>query len=184
MMVEFSNGKKKENKSFVMELASVDDMPYSIHMFLDMVEYHIWDNTIFLHHQEVEHVIAAAPLDADSHKIKFNQLHSLGWDGLGFPEYSPKYTHKKYTIGYADQGPTFYINTMDNVKVHGPEGGQGHHKLPNDADPCFGKVVDGFEVVEALKQYGLQNNRMSQDASHPWADDKHSWTRIVKAEIL
>ena len=46
-------------------------------------------------------------------------------------------------------GPDFYISTVDNTLNHGP-GGQGQYTLKNEADPCFAKVVQGVEVVEAI----------------------------------
>jgi hypothetical protein len=174
--------RKRSLKSFVVEMAPLDIMPASIHLFLDMVTAGIWDNTIFLHNEEVEHVIAAAPVDYATQKLKHSQISNLGWIGLGFPEYSDRFPHTQYTIGFAGQGPTFYINTMDNSESHGP-GGQGHHQLPDDAAPCFAKVVGGFEVVDDLVRLGL-NQKETTMGSHPWADDGHTWTRIVSVELL
>lgn len=177
-------GGKRNLKSFVVETSPVDLMPTSNHFFLDMVTAGIWDNTIFLHHEEVSHVIAAAPVDSVTQKVKHNQLSYLGWIGIGFPEYTDQFPHKKYTLGFAGQGPTFYINTMDNENDHGPGGQQGHHLLPNDADPCFAKVVEGFEVVDDLVRLGLIQKKTEGNGSHPWADDVHTWTHIVSAKLL
>jgi hypothetical protein len=55
-------------------------------------------------------------------------------------------------------GPSFYINTVDNTQSHGP-GGQptdddfGEGEAP--ADPCFGRVVSGYEVVARIQQQAL-----------------------------
>ena len=182
--VELLTEKKRfESRSFVVQTASVDTMPHSVHFFLDMVDHGVWNDTVFLHHEDVDHVIAAAPIDFVSHKIKYTELSALNWEKLGFPEYDPSIPHSKYTIGFADKGPTFYINTMDNTKLHGP-GGQGHHTLPTDADPCFGWVVEGQATIESLVQLGLSNHKFDKDGLHPWADDEHYWTRIVSAEII
>lgn len=183
--VDIPTGDKKssEHRSFVVETAPLKKMPHAVHFFLDLVENGIWNNTVFLHHEDVDHVIAAAPIDHKSHKIKVEELAHLVWDGMGFPEYSPTFKHAKYTLGFADKGPTFYINTMDNTDLHGP-GGQGHHTLPKDADPCFARVVGGLDTVQTLEKLGLENNKFSKDGLHPWAEDEHHWTHIVSAEIL
>ena len=38
---------------------------------------------------------------------------------------------------------------MNNTQAHGP-GGQHQHELEEFADPCFAKVVDGFETLEMI----------------------------------
>lgn len=176
-----TESRKRSLKSFVVEMAPLDLMPVSIHLFLDMVTAGIWNNTIFLHDEEVEHVIAAAPVDHATQTIKHNHISNIGWVGLGFPEYSDQFPHAQYTIGFAGQGPTFYINTMDNSEQHGP-GGQGHHLLPDDADPCFARVVEGFEVIDDLARLGLHQKETTR-GSHPWADDGHTWTHIVSVNL-
>jgi cyclophilin family peptidyl-prolyl cis-trans isomerase len=170
------------NSTFIVELVPVEAMPHSVHFFLDLVAAHVWDHTVFLHHEDVDHVMATAPIDYYTQKVKFMHLHTLGWANLGFPEYHEDFPHEKYTLGFAGQGPTFYINTMDNARIHGP-GGQGHHLLPQDADPCFGKVVEGQDVVDALGAFGLQEVKSSSSSS-AWYDGDHAWTHIVSVEIL
>lgn len=197
--VEFVQEQEKmkitKNRSFVIELASLDDLPHSVHYFLDTVQLQLWDHTFFLHHEHVEHVIAGVPIDYRTQKLKTPPLASLGWsDGVAFPEYSPRVPHTQYTIGLAHRGPTFYLNTLDNTLPHGPGGGQGHHLLPEDGDPCFGKVVEGREVVDDLIEYGLAADRKKPSPpasdptrSHPheWEDDDdHSWTHILKVELV
>jgi hypothetical protein len=61
---------------------------------------------------------------------------------------SPNFPHKKYTLGYAGRpgGPDFYVSTQDNTLNHGP-GGQTSYEEASEADPCFAKVVPGFEHV-------------------------------------
>ena len=46
-------------------------------------------------------------------------------------------------------GPDFYINVQDNSKIHGP-GGQSNYPDPSEADICFAKVVNGFNVVDRI----------------------------------
>jgi hypothetical protein len=174
---------RKSTVSFVVEMASLDIMPHSVDFFLEMIGSKIWDNTVFLHHEQVEHVLAAAPIDYKTQTVKHHHLNYFGWQGLGFPEYSKKHPHKRYTIGFAGKGPTFYINTLDNSDAHGP-GGQGHHALDGDADPCFGTVIEGIEVVDLLFLHGLNQSKMRESKEHPWADDEHTWSHIVKIEIM
>ena len=38
---------------------------------------------------------------------------------------------------------------MNNTESHGP-GGQHQHHLEEFADPCFAKVVDGYETLEMI----------------------------------
>ena len=66
---------------------------------------------------------------------------------LLYQEYSPQYKHEPWTIGYAGRpaGPDFYINMKDNTNEHGP--GPDKH---SEADPCFGKIVEGFDVLERI----------------------------------
>jgi len=177
-----SNG-RRQTKSFMVELAPVDLVPHSILFFLDTIGNKLWDHTVFLHHEDTEHVVAAAPIDYTTQRVKHLQLSQLGWIGLGFPEYSAEYTHQQYTLGYSGQGPTFYINSVDNTDMHGP-GGQGHHLLETDADPCFAKVVQGVDVVAEMIRLGANQKKSSIEGQHPWADDEHTWTHIVSAEIV
>lgn len=176
-------GGKRSLQSFIVETAPVELMPASIHMFLDMISAGIWDNTVFLHHEEVEHVVAAAHVDANTQQVRLNEISKIGWIGLGYPEYSDSFKHKQYTLGFAGVGPNFYINTLDNSIDHGP-GGQLHHTLPSDADPCFAKVVEGFNVVDDLIRLGSLKNNTKGQGKHPWIDASHSSTRIVSAMML
>ena len=170
-------------KTFVVEMASMFDVPHSVYFFLDSVDKGLWNNTVFLHHEDVEHVVAAVPLDSESQSLKQEGLQKLELQTLAFPEYSASYPHEKYTLGFANLGPTFYINTADNRKAHGP-GGQEHHRLPDDADPCFARVVQGVEVVDEMIKYGLQSqNIMDPNAEHPWAGTDNKWSRIVSMKI-
>jgi hypothetical protein len=107
-----------------------------------------------------------------------------------FQEYSEKFPHVKYTLGYAGRpgGPDFYISTLyvlvasakfaleyretaacdgdpnsrswfpslhlcccrrNNAAAHGP-GGQGSYDDPSEADPCFAKVIEGFDAVDRM----------------------------------
>lgn len=171
-------------KSFVVEMASMFDMPHSVYQFLDSVDQKLWDDTIFLHQRDVEHVLAVVPIEYESQNIKHQALQDLELQTLAFHEYSPSHPHEKYTLGFAGLGPTFYINTANNTREHGP-GGQEHHRLPDDADPCFARVVEGTEVVDELARYGaLSQNRLNRMGDNPWNGQQNAYTRIVHMRLL
>lgn len=175
---------RRQSKSLTIELAPLEWMPHSILFFLDLVENKLWDHTVFLHHEDMEHVIVAAPIDYTTQTIKNMQLNQLGWIQLGFPEYKTDYPHAKYTLGFSGQGPTFFINTKENTISHGP-GGQGHHLLESDADPCFAKVIPSDEaVVDEMVRLGAKQKKSGMGGKHPWIDEDHTWTHIVSAEIV
>eukprot|EP00980_Cylindrotheca_fusiformis_P004570 scaffold977_cov128-Cylindrotheca_fusiformis.AAC.6 len=171
--------------SFVVELASIDLMPYSVEVFLDMIVAGVWDNTVFYHHASQHHVVAAAPVSYGTFDAKKSHFEALGFSGLSFPEYSESLPHsmashnsphEQYTIGFSGNGPNFYINTIDNSRHHGP-GGQGHHELSSDADPCFGKVVSGHQVIKEMMQ-----DRSPSSNPKTWADFDIS--RLVRVHLL
>jgi len=167
--------------SFVIELVPLLEMPHSINFFLDSVEAGVWDDTMFLHHERVDHILVSYPVHYSTKESKIMKFHDLGWGNLGFPEYNVKFQHEKYTIGFAGVGPAFYINTLNNTAIHGP-GDQEHHLLPEDADPCFGTIVEGQEIFEALYGFGMERTRIEADSS--FREDDHSWSRIVSVGIL
>lgn len=180
-------------REFVIELAPVSEMPHSIHFFLEMIQLKIWDNTVLVHAEKEDHVMTGIPIDFTSRQMKTHHLGYLGWKGLGFPEYSPNYAnHEQYTIGFTKLfGPSFYINTVDNVKLHGLGGSdQREHLLEKDADPCFAKVVKGKDVVDDLIEFGLSGKKTNTVEEHPWAgtsgsgSGEHTVTRIIKVEMI
>merc|ERR1719242_284964 len=72
-------------------------------------------------------------------------------DEVLFQEFHKDFPHHQWTLGFAGRpgGPDFYINKIDNTENHGP-GGQDHYDLYEEADPCFGRIVDGFDVLEKI----------------------------------
>lgn len=79
--------------SFVVELASIEVVPYSVDAFLDMITSRLWDNTVFYHHSSQSHVIAAAPVNYGTFDTKNHHFEALGYSGLSFPEYSESVPH-------------------------------------------------------------------------------------------
>jgi cyclophilin family peptidyl-prolyl cis-trans isomerase len=162
---------------FIVELASIDKMPHSVETFLDMVTNKMWDNSVFYHHMTQSHVVAAAPVAYGTFQSKQHHFEALGYNGTSYPEYHKDYPHEKFTIGFAGSGPNFYINTMDNTDHHGP-GGQGHHDLATDADPCFGKIVSGFDVVSKDMMTGRHKGKKPSG----WED--FDLTRIASVQLM
>jgi len=137
--------------TFVVEMAPLDLMPHSVHHFLEMVSHGLLVGTSF--HRNAHHVIQAGPTPYYKSEGKNlrkgfteNRLTSVA-----FQEYSPEFPHEKYTLGFAGRpgGPDWYVSTVDNTKNHGP-GGQSSYALASEADPCFGKVISGFDAVDRV----------------------------------
>jgi len=129
----------------VMEMASLDLMPHSVYTFLEMISQGLLDGCSFI--INALHVLKAAPLpyDGTSASVKAKQFSDAGLESVAFREYSPSFPHKKYTIGFAADGsPSFYINSEDNTEIH-------------VGDPCFAKVVSGFDTVQRLDEMPTRN---------------------------
>lgn len=130
---------------FVIELASMSDMPHSVHTFLEMVSTGLLDGCSFI--LNALHVLKAAPLpyDGTSAAAKAKAFSAAGLESVAFKEYSEAFPHKQYTLGFAADGsPSFYINTEDNREIH-------------VGDPCFGKIVEGFDAVRRLEAAPTRN---------------------------
>ena len=130
---------------FVIEMAPTEVMPHSIQTFLEMVSTGLLDGCSFI--LNALHVIKAAPLpyDGSSAKKKAKEFSENGLESVAFKEYSDSYPHKQYTVGFAADGsPSFYINTEDNTEIH-------------VGDPCFGKVISGFDAVKRLEASPTRN---------------------------
>jgi cyclophilin family peptidyl-prolyl cis-trans isomerase len=179
--VEFSiKFDSQKTGTFIVELAPLDLMPHTVYSFLQQVSRRLWDNTAFWHKDGVDHIISGRAISAYTWDPKDHYFDALGMGSLSFAEYSPDYPHKPWTIGFAGRGPNFYINAADNTKLHGP-GGQGHHILPDDADPCFGTIVEGMETVREMYAVQLKQTRVARHKKDMHDEDV---THIMKVQIL
>ena len=131
--------------TFVIEMAPVDLMPHSVFTFLEMVSSGLLNGCSFI--LNALHVLKAAPLpyDGTSASDKARDFLDSGLESVAFREYSPEFPHKQYTVGFAADGsPSFYVNTEDNTEIHG-------------GDPCFAKIVSGFDTVKRLEASPTRN---------------------------
>jgi hypothetical protein len=143
-------------------MAPLDSMPHAVHLFLEQVSHRLWDDSWF--YLNGPHVLQAGPQvqdteehevalenGADERELALKPFRRLQLDTMAFPEYSDQFPHVPWTLGYTGRpgGPDFYINKVDNTMTHGP-GGQTHHDLVENADPCFAKVVDGLPTLELI----------------------------------
>lgn len=130
---------------FVIEMAPSELMPHSVEAFLDMVSNKLIDGCSFI--MNALHVIKASPIphDGSSAKEKAKSFADFGLDQLAFKEYNEHFPHQKYTMGFtADGSPNFFLNTADNTFSH-------------EGDPCFGKVVLGFDTIKRLESTPTRN---------------------------
>jgi hypothetical protein len=143
-------------------MAPLEEMPHAVHLFLEQVAHKLWDNGWF--YLNGPHVFQAGPQvpddeeyeallekGTDERTLALKPFKDLQLDSLAFPEYSDKYPHLPWTLGFTGRpgGPDFYINKVDNIKAHGP-GGQTHHDLVEHADPCFAKIISGMDTIAMM----------------------------------
>jgi len=150
--------------AITIELAPLNEVPHAVHWFLAQVDRKLHDGTSF--HLNAGHVLQAGAhknfLTNRDNAPSEQKFRDAGFHSLLFQEYSDKFPHRKYTLGFAGRpgGPSFYINTKDNTKIHGP-GGQQNYDVPTEAETCFAKVVDGFDLVDRMLKLPVKDNSKS-----------------------
>lgn len=131
----------------VVEMAPLELMPYTVNHFLEQVSQKLYDGSSFVrspeHVLQASHVPYFANRDADIYK----PFVEANLERLAFQEYSQDYAHERYTMGFGGRpgGTEFYISMQNNTIAHGP----GFRD--QDADPCFAKVVRGFETLKRIQ---------------------------------
>jgi len=162
----------KTKASFTMELFPLEKMPHSIHLFLEQVDHGLWDDCEFFVNSP--HLLQAGP---DEKQDKMTAFEEMGLAHVDFQEYNHDYSHQQWTVGFSGRpgGPDIYINKEDNSKVNGPNE-RGQYVLSEEADPCFGIVNEGRDVLNKI--YSLPTSK----ANGGFALQKP--VRIIKAEIL
>ncbi|KAL7473424.1 hypothetical protein ACHAXS_014031 [Conticribra weissflogii] len=139
----------------------LDAMPHTIHTFLTLVERQQYNRGTFVSLRP--HVLVAGPVDmhdVDNNRQLEHKMTREGYfpDGaLLFNEYSGEFPHVAGTVGFNEEmgGPVFYVNLVDNTDGHGPSDGNGGGGGGGgrEGDPCFGEVVEGFDVIEKIKSF-------------------------------
>ena len=111
-----------------------------------------WSHCDSTLHQRASSPSSSSSSSSSTPLLSFDQFLERGLDKVSFQEYSTSSPHIQWSVGFAGRpgGPDFYINKIDNSVLHGPGGSTAEHDLHNEADPCFGKVVEGTEVVNEI----------------------------------
>jgi len=126
--------------SFIIELAPSALVPHSIYTFLEIARTltPVSDKDDIRSYPSAFHRNAGHVLQV---RVRTKVPH------LAFQEYSPEFPHKKATVGYAGRpsGPAWYVSIVDNSRNHGP--GSQQKDNPNEADSCFGQVIEGFPEI-------------------------------------
>jgi cyclophilin family peptidyl-prolyl cis-trans isomerase len=163
------------NNKIILELAKAEEMPHSVFWFLEQVSRGLFDGTSF--HRNAVHVVQGGPhtnfMSAPGSN-PYNRFKRSGFEHVLFQEYHSNWSHQPYTIGYAGRpagGPDFYLNMLDNAPVHGP-GGQSSSV---EGEPCFGKVIAGFDLVDRIHASPVQPG--------PYHTLKHN-VAIIKMRIM
>jgi cyclophilin family peptidyl-prolyl cis-trans isomerase len=153
MVVQFDSHQGRNDQGLIIvELASVEDMPHAVYWFLEQVRRKLYDGCSF--HRNAAHVVQAGPASnflSPPNPQLGKRFKDAGFDKILFQEYSPNSPHVRFSLGYSGRpgGPDFYISMQDNSRIHGP-GGQDIFEDSAEADTCFAKVVDGFDIVERI----------------------------------
>lgn len=204
-----------KHSEIILELAPAELMPHSVHLFLSQVADGYWSRGTPAIVINPGHVLQACPhpcLESTSLGGKYSgdpyfEMKKAGMDAVSFQEYNPKYPHEKYTIGMAGRphsGPEFYINLANNTLDHGPveqrkkELGDKYSDYVRDTfgetddkvlepDPCFGKVVKGFDVVDKIAEritWASLPAKAGESGSRPYDHLLVRPVKIVSVSIL
>ena len=146
-------------------------MPHSVNLFLQQVHHRLWDGN----------EVTGNPAHIMSFGYKRASIHEKFVDkaleNVSYQEYSNKYPHEQWTVGFMGRpgGPDFYINKRDNTVIHGPGGQANSRDMHNEADPCFGKVVEGVEILNQINEIPVDSRR-GDELTYP--------VKIISARVM
>ena len=136
-------------ESIVFEFAPLTSLPHVIETALNIFHDKSLDGGTFI--MSRGHILVFGPVDPHDEENN-SRLEQKMVDADFFPEgallfteYSSRHPHSQYTVGFNARGPVMYINMIDNTDRHGPESRK-------DPDPCFARVVEGFDVIQRIAQ--------------------------------
>ncbi len=141
-----------ENESILIELAPLDLIPHTVHTFLKMTLRKLLSRATF--HTVRSHILVLGPEDrndAENDAVLKTRMVSEGYSGGGllFGEPTSEYPHTPYTVSFNKRrGPSFYINLIDNSRNHASYYADDGSFV--EGDTCFGKVVEGVNVVARI----------------------------------
>ena len=154
--------------TIVVETAPIEIVPHSVFTFMELIRG--WRRAAVANAPPPRWAEGGGEFHRNAGHVLQVQTYS-GGKGLAFQEYDERFPHRIGTLGFAGRpgGPAFYISTMDNVENHGP-GSQG--STMGEADACFGRVVQGQDVVQRLlKVWGRQEHGFKVDEMGFLSDD-------------
>ena len=148
--------------TILVELAPIEEVPYCVFFFLEVVK-GFKSGAFHRNAGHVQQAMVSVHAGADRR-------------GLAWQEYSPRYPHKQFSLGFAGRpgGPAFYISTVDNTANHGPAS-QGSK---SEADGCFGRIANGEEVVRRM---ALQPGRSKPSG---FVSDGKNFIKIKAMKLL
>ena len=154
MEFEVNFGEGENNSGWItVELASADEMPHTVYTFLEQVDKGLYNDGGYAFHHNAIHVVQGGPIR--NHLTPFDidpseKFQNSGVANVLYQEYSDNFRHAPYTLGFSGRpsGPNFYFNVQDNSNLHGP----GGYAEDGSADPCFGRVTRGHEVIDRMHQ--------------------------------
>lgn len=151
----------QETGTVTLEMAPAELMPVAVLLFLDHVDRGAWNGCSFI--RNAGHVLQSGVAGERCDRSKFHNRHG-GMRSIPFLEYSPKYPHEQFTIGYAGRyipllstdhsmsllrcrpgGPDFYFSLKNNSIPHGP-GGQGPCEIPNTTCIAVHMIIDAVAM--------------------------------------
>lgn len=145
-----------QKATLLIEMAPIEYLPYTVYFFLENIVNGFKKGNF---HRNAGHVLQAM----------LSRKEGLKHTNFAWQEYSPKFAHKKYTMGFAGRpsgSSAIYVSTLDNSFNHGP-GSQGSK---TEADVCWGKLADqaSIDVVEVMKEQkgGSKGSGFINDNSH------------------
>ena len=141
-------GPEEEPNKFLVELASLAEMPHTIFTFLDLIDLQLFDDTAFVSANALQ-IEGGAPIHAPTeHTVKLYERYAkfgYGRTPLAFNEQSDQFPVQKFALGFAGApigGPGLVIHMSD-------------HRDDTDTDglnkAVFGKVVRGFDTLARVQ---------------------------------